>query len=131
MTARPEDRSTTGLVSDLVDQTTTLFRKEVQLLRAEASEKTSQAFAAIGLIAGGLVLALTAINVLAAALVAGLTELGIEGGWAALIVGAVLAVIGYALVSSGINNLKASNLTPNRTVSSVQKDIEVARESVQ
>lgn len=126
----PEDRSTTNLVGDLINQSSDIFRKEVQLFRAEISEKSTQAIAAVGMIAGGLILALTAINVLAAALVAALAELGIESGWAALIVGVAIAIIGYALVNSGVQSLKASSLTPDRTVSSVQKDINVAKESV-
>lgn len=125
-----ESRSTTTLLGDLVHQVSELFRKEIQLFRAEIGEKTNQAVTAAGLIVGGIVLAITAINVLAAALIAGLAELGIDSGWAALIVGVALAVIGYGLVNSGIQSLKASSLAPDRTQRQIQKDVQVAKESV-
>lgn len=60
---------------------------------------------AIGMIVAAAVVALTALNVLTAALVAALAELGIPGGWSALIVGVALAVgaaIGAALPQTRI-----------------------------
>ena len=42
------ERSAPALVGDLIGQTTELFRKEVQLLRAELNEKSSKAVAAVG-----------------------------------------------------------------------------------
>ena len=85
------DRSASSLLGDLVSQVTELFRKEIMLLRAELGEKATQAVTACGLIVAAVVLALTALNVLAAALVVALENLGIPGGWAALIVGVILA----------------------------------------
>lgn len=124
-----EQRSTATLLTDIVNQISELFRKELQLFRAELDEKTNQAFAAIGSIVAGLVLALVALNALAAALIAGIAALGISEGWSALIVGVVIAVVAYVLVSSGTKNLKAARLAPNRTAESLRKDAEVARES--
>ena len=51
-------------------------------------------------------MALAALHVLAAALVAALTELGIPAGWSALIVGVGLALIAWAMVQKGVNELK-------------------------
>ena len=107
-----------------------LIRKEIQLLRAEMGEKLNQATTAVGLLAAAAIMALVALNVLAAALVAALAEAGLGGGWAALIVGAVIAIVALMMAKKGANDLKASSLTPNRTISSVRKDAEVARESV-
>lgn len=126
----PESRSTTTLLSDLVNQVSELFRKEIQLFRAEINEKTTQVFAALGMIVGGLILVVTAINVLTAALVAGLAELGIPEGWAAVIVGVAAAIIAYGLVNSGVQSLKASSLAPERTQRQVQKDAQVAKEKM-
>ena len=125
-----DSRSTTTLLSDLVNQVSELFRKEIQLFRAEIHEKTTQAFAALGMIVGGLILVVTAINVLTAALVAGLVELGLGEGWAALIVGIAAAIIAYGLVNSGVQSLKASSLAPERTQRQLAKDAKVAKESV-
>lgn len=124
-----DERSAPALVGDLLTQTTDLFRKEVQLLRAEMSEKANQATVAAGMILGAVVLALVALNVLAAALVAALSNI-MDAGWAALIVGGVLAIIAYIMASKGINDLKATNLAPSRTANAVSKDASMAKERV-
>ena len=123
-------RSMTSLFSDVVGLVGGLVRKEVDLVRAEVSENASRAGVAIGLIAGGVVLTLVALNVLSAAIVAGLAELGIEGGWAALIVGAVYFVIAVILVRKGMNDLKAASLAPTRTAHSVREDVLVLKEKI-
>lgn len=123
------DRSAPALIGDLISHVTELFRKEMMLLRAELNEKGNQVMTAVGMIAGALVLAITALNVLAAALVAALAEF-MPGGWAALIVGVVLALIAWFMASSGINNLKTANLTPRRTADSLSKDATMAKERV-
>lgn len=124
------ERSAPALVGDLLNQTSELFRKEIQLFRAEVGEKTSQVFMAVGLLAAAAVIALTALNVLAAALVAALDNLGLSGGWAALIVGVAFAILAYILAQKGINDLKAQNLTPDRTQRSLAKDAALAKEKV-
>ena len=93
-----------------------------RLARAEISENLSRAIVAVGLIAGAAIIALVALNVLAAALVAGLTELGLDAGWAALIVGAVLGLLAYLLILKGINDLKLSSLAPTRTARNLRRD---------
>jgi uncharacterized membrane protein YqjE len=121
--------STTGLLTQLVNSVSDLFRKETQLFRVELSEAGAQIGRAIGMVVAGVVFALTALNVLSAALVAALTEAGIAGGWAALIVGGVIAIIAFALVSKGGNDLKASSLAPNKSMRSVQKDAAMVKEA--
>jgi hypothetical protein len=125
-----EDRSLKDLIGDLSSSITTLFRKEIQLARAETSEKVTQVAVAIGSIAGGAILALAALIVLLQALVIALAAAGVPAGWASLIVGAVVAVIAYALIHKGTNDLKASNLAPSRTVDSLKRDAQVAKEQV-
>lgn len=124
------NRSAASLLGDLAHQIPELFRKELQLFRAEIGEKTNQAFAAIGMIVGGLVIALTALNVLAAALVAALEEAGLAAGWAALIVGVGLAIVAYLLARKGADDLKATNLAPNKTARAVSKDAQMAKEKI-
>ncbi|MCJ8139185.1 phage holin family protein [Falsirhodobacter halotolerans] len=126
----PNRKSTTGLMGDLVGNVNELFRKEIQLLRAETSEKISQAFTAVGKIAAGLVIVLVALNVLAFALVAGLAELGLGAGWAAVLVGVIFSVIALILVKNGINDLKAGHLAPARTANSLSKDANAIKDTV-
>ena len=127
----PNDRSLKELFTDLTNSVSTLFRKEIELARAETSEKISQAGVAAGSIAAGAILALAALIVLLQALVIALTELGLAPGWASLIVGGVVAIIAFALIYKGINDLKASNLAPTRTVESLRRDATMVKEQAQ
>lgn len=122
------NKSAAGLLSDAIAHMSSLVRKEVDLARAEVSENVNRAGVAVGLLAGALVIALVALNVLAAALVAGLTEWGLEAGWASLIVGLVLAVIALAMAVKAKNDLKLSNITPSRTAKNVQRDAQALKE---
>jgi len=126
----PQQKSAPSLFGDLARQLPDLFRKELQLLRAEIGEKADQAARALGMIVAAIVIALTALNVLAAALVAAIENAGVAPGWSALIVGVVLAGIALALAGKGSNDLKASSLKPQRTVNAVAKDAQMAKETV-
>ncbi|HZA65709.1 MAG TPA: phage holin family protein [Geminicoccaceae bacterium] len=128
---RATDRSFTSLLSELSRDITTLFRKEIELARAETSEKVTRSFVAIGSIAGGAILALAALMVLLQALVIAIAELGVPAGWSSLIVGVVVAAIAYGLIQKGTNDLKAGSLAPSRTINSLKRDAQVAKEQVQ
>ena len=123
-----DDRSLKELFGDLSHSVSNLFRKEIELARAEASEKISQAGVAAGSIAAGGILALAALIVLLQALVIALTELGLAPALSSLIVGGVVAIIAFALIYKGINDLKGSNLAPRRTVESLRQDAHMVKE---
>ena len=128
---RTSERSLGTLVTDLSRDISTLFRKEIQLARAETSEKITQAMVAVGAIAGGAMLALAALIVLLQALVIAIAELGVPPALAALVVGVVVAAIAYGLIHKGTNDLKAGTLAPTRTIGSLKRDARVAQEQVQ
>jgi len=123
-----DERSFKELFGDLTSSVSTLFRKEIELARAEASEKVGQAALATGSLAGGAILALAALIVLLQALVIALTELGLAPGWSALMVGGVVAIIAFILIYKGMNDLKASSLAPTRTVESLRRDAHMVKE---
>jgi VIT1/CCC1 family predicted Fe2+/Mn2+ transporter len=127
----PTERSLGVLVTELSRDITTLFRKEIELARAETSEKITQAMVAVGAIASGAILAIGALIVLLQALVIAIAELGVPPALAALIVGVVVAVIAYALIYKGTRDLKAGSLAPTRTLDSLKRDARVAKEQVQ
>jgi drug/metabolite transporter (DMT)-like permease len=126
-----DDRSLKELLGDLTQSVTTLLRKEIELARAETSEKISQAGVAAGAIAGGGILALAALIVLLQALVIALTELGLAPALSALIVGGVVAIIAFALIYKGMKDLKASNVAPTRTVEALRRDAHLIKEHAQ
>ncbi|WGH79469.1 phage holin family protein [Jannaschia ovalis] len=129
---KDEDRrkGTAGLFADVLTHVSNLVRKEMDLARAEMGENLQRAGVAVGLLVGAMVIALVALNVLAGALVAAIAELGLETGWAALIVGGVLALIAYLMVAKGLNDLKATSLAPTRTAKNVRRDAEAVKESM-
>ena len=45
--------------------------------------------------------------------------------------GAVVAIIAFALIYKGMNDLKASNLAPTRTVEALKRDAHMVKEQVQ
>lgn len=122
MTDQTRTESTGSLFSDAIKQISTLVRGEVDLARAEVDQNLRRAAAALGMLVAAVVIALTALNVLSAAVVSGLTEAGIDAGWAALIVGVVLGVIAAILVSKGTSDLKLSSLAPTRTAENIKRD---------
>jgi ABC-type uncharacterized transport system permease subunit len=124
----PTNKSAAGLLSDAIAHMSALVRKEVDLARAEVSENMSRAGIAVGFLAGALVIALTALNVLAAALFAGLAETRLAPGWSALIVGIVLGIIAFALAMKAKNDLTLSSIAPTRTAKNVQRDAQALKE---
>tara|TARA_R110001592_G_scaffold276663_1_gene543774 strand:- start:356 stop:754 length:399 start_codon:yes stop_codon:yes gene_type:complete len=127
MTTDP-NKTTGSLLSDALTHVSSLVRSEVDLARAEINDNLKSAGIAIGMIAGAVVVALTALNVLTAALVAALTEAGVPAGWSALIVGIALAIVAYFMVSKGTNDLKLSSLAPTRTAKNVKRDAQAVKE---
>src|SRR3712207_3765482 len=87
--------SVTDLFGNAISQISTLFRKEIQLARAEMGEKLGNATGAITPIAAGGGLLLGALIVLLFALVSLLVSFGIAQGYAELIVGLFAALVGY------------------------------------
>ena len=131
-----EGRPLTELVGGLVGDLSSLFRKEIQLAKTEASEKVSEVSGAVGSIAVGGVLLLGALGVLLAAVVSLLSALMVNAGvnptlsnaLGALVVTLVVGIIGCTSLSKGLHALKASNLNMNRTASSLGRDANVVKE---
>jgi hypothetical protein len=121
-------RSGGELIADLVTRAPALFRKELDLLRAEMDEKKALVGRGFGLVAAGAILALTSLNVLAAALVTALIALGVATGWASLIVGAGVGLLALLLMRQGAATLKSVTFAPERTNRSIRKNVTLAKE---
>ncbi len=125
------------LLSGLVGDISGLFRKEIQLAKAEASEKLDEALKASRNLAVGAVLAIGATGVFLAALVTGLAALLVNMGMAdtaasfiaGIIVAAVIGVIAWTMISRGLTELKANKLNMQRTTNSIRMDAETVKES--
>ena len=121
-----ESDSAAGLLGRLMGEVSTLFRKEIALAKAEVSEAASEAKAgAISVAAGGAIL-FAGVLVLLAAIVLLLAQV-METWLAALIVGAVVAVIGFVLMQSGKKKLEPSSFKPERAQEALRKDKEMVQ----
>ena len=122
-----QSRSVPDLLSDLLRETTELFRTEGRLIRAEISDKLTQIQLAGGSLVAGAICLLVSLIVLSGALVVALGKIMDPAG-AALLVGVVIAVIGIVLLAAGKKNLEAVNLAPERSLGQLQKDGQLVKE---
>jgi VIT1/CCC1 family predicted Fe2+/Mn2+ transporter len=121
-----EPDSAAGLLSRLMGEVSTLFRKEIALAKAEVSEAASEAKAgAISVVAGGAIF-FAAVLVLLAAFVLLLAKF-MEPWVAALIVAVVVAVIGFVLIQTGKKKLDPASFKPERTQDALRKDKEMVQ----
>lgn len=131
-----ESRPLAELLGGLASDISNLFRKEIQLAKAEASEKLSQTIGGVVSLLIGAVLALGALGVLLSAIVSLLASFFINQGMdpamsnaiAAGIVTIVVGIIAYIFVNRGLSALKASNLNLNRTTASLSRDADIVKE---
>ena len=128
------ERPVGELVKQLADQTSTLVRQEIDLAKAELTQKGKEAGKGAGLFAGAAVVGLLAAGALTAFLIMLLD--GAVANWlAALIVGVVFAAIAGALALAGRNRIqRATPPVPEQTVETVKEDVQWAktrRESAQ
>jgi fatty acid desaturase len=129
MRGATEERSVGELFGMLADQTKTLVNQEVALVKAEASEKAKIAGKGVGFLAAGGFVAYAGLL----AVIAGIILL--VGQWvpmwvSALIIGIIVALVGYLLVQKGLNDLKAENLKPRQTAGSLKENKEWLQEQV-
>ncbi|RMA43076.1 phage holin family protein [Rhodophyticola porphyridii] len=130
MTDTPDTKESGSLISSVLLHLSRLIRKEFELAKAEMSEKVNRAAFAIGLLVIGAILLLSALNVLAGAAVAGLVELGLTPGWAALSVAGVVLLIAAVLGARGISILKTTRFAPTETVETISNDFATLKESI-
>jgi hypothetical protein len=129
MPALREDRSIGELFGQLTQDMTLLFRQELQLARVEMSDKISRLTAnLISVAAGGFVAYLGGLALVAAVILAIRDLANISLAVSALIVGAVLALVGYVMLQRGRKELKRVDLAPRRTVESLKDDVQWAKE---
>ena len=136
MAKTDEGRPLAELLGGLAGDISTLFRKEIQLAKAEASEKFSETLAGVVSLLIGAVLALGALGVLLTAIVSVLAAFFVNqdmdptlaNALAAGIVGVVVGIIAWFFASKGLNALKARNLNMNLTASSLSRDADIVKE---
>ena len=120
--ARNGDKGVVDLAGDALKEIATLLQTELQLLRAEISEKLTFTALSAALIGGGALLLMATILLLLQAAIAGLIDYGFSSPVAILIVAAATLVAGGGLIWFGLNRLSLARLAPSKTLDQLQKD---------
>jgi hypothetical protein len=118
------ERPARELVKDLSRQVTRLARQEVELAKAEMTEKGKKAGLGIGTLAAAGVSALLALGALTAFLILALAE--VMPAWlAAFVVTGLWALVGTVLAMQGKKKLEeVGNPVPEETLESVKEDMQ-------
>ena len=127
MQSSRQDRSLGELFGDLSREMTNLVRQEVALARTEMSQKASEIGKDIGFLAVGAAVAYAGFLAILAAIIIALA-LVLPWWLAALIVGIVVAAIGYFLIRRGLDALQRADLAPRQTMETLKEDAEWAKE---
>jgi hypothetical protein len=120
----PNSETMAGLLRRLVDDLSILVRKELALAKAEVTQAVDEAKAGVaGIAVGGAVLYAGFLTVLAALVM--LLARVMPAWGAALLVGAVTVIAGYAMVQAARKKFSPTNLKPELTKESLRRDKEV------
>ena len=121
------DRSMGELVQRLANETSLLVRKEVELAKAEMTEKGKKAGIGAGIFGGAGLIGLLALGALTACFILALATF-MPDWLAALIVAVVYAAIAGVLALQGREKVKeATPPVPEQTVETVKEDVEWAK----
>ena len=118
--------STGDLVKQLSEQTTTLVRKEIDLAKAELSEKGKVAGQGAGMFGGAAVVGLLALGTLTVMILAVLDK-AMDLWVAALIVTVIYGAIAAVLAMSGKDRVKQATPPAEQTVETVKEDVQWAK----
>ena len=119
--SRDDNRSLGELFSELAQETSTLVRQEVNLAKTEMSQKASRAGRHVGVMAAGGAVAYAGLLAILAALIVLLNN--VMPLWlSALLVGIVVAVVGYLLVRRALDALKREDFAPRETIETLKED---------
>ena len=121
-------RSIPALFGDAIEQLGKLVHNEVELARAEISEKVTQAGIGVAYVAAAGVLMIPVLVVLLIALALWLNQIGLSPVASHLLAAAIGAVVSVLLGLVGLNRLKPEKLTPTVTIQQVERDVAAAKE---
>ena len=122
-----DDRSLGELFAELAQETSTLVRQEVNLAKVEMSDKASRAGKHVGVLAAGGAVAYAGLLAILAGVIVLLNN--IMPLWlSALLVGIVVAVVGYLLVRRALDALKREDFAPRETMETLKEDQQWAKD---
>jgi uncharacterized membrane protein YqjE len=130
-TSGQADRSTAELLRQLSQQTGDLVRQEMELAKAELTEKGKAAGLGAGMFGGAGLVALYAVGALTASAILALAIV-LDPWLAALIVGVVYAAIAAILALTGRKKVEqATPPVPEQAIESTKEDVEWTKQRAQ
>ena len=109
------------LFGDLASEMSNLVRQEVALARVEISQKAKHVGKNVGyLVVGGAVAYAAALAIIAAIIM--LLGRYMPDWGAALLVGVIVAGIGWLLIGKALSALQETDMTPRQTVETLKED---------
>ncbi|MFF8973924.1 phage holin family protein [Streptomyces sp. NPDC014995] len=124
--SRGGDSSVGELLSAVTSDVQTLFRQEVELAKTEVRQEATKAGKAAGMYGGAGFAGYMVLLFLSLAAVLGLSNV-MDGGWAALIVSAVWAVVAAVLYQRGRTRMRTVAPKPEHTVETMKENAQWAR----
>jgi uncharacterized membrane protein YqjE len=122
-------RSVPEVLQDIVNNLQEIIKSEFRLAKTELKEEAARAAKPAATFGFGLVAGFYGIGFLLVAAVCGLSM--VMAGWlAALLVGAVLSIVAIALTSSSGKELKSVNAIPDKTVQSLEENVQWAKRQI-
>ena len=129
MTVPQMQRSLPEILEDIAANLTQIVRAEFRLAKTELKEGAEEVAGPGAALGAGVVLAFYSLGFLLLGAVYALSL--VMAGWlAALILGGVLTVVAGILIGAGGMKLKRVNLTPNKTIRTLEEDVQWAKQQI-
>jgi uncharacterized membrane protein YqjE len=127
MAAPLMQRSVPEILQDIATNLTQIVRSEFRLAKSELKEGAEKAAGPGAVLGAGVVLGFYGLGFLLLAAAYALSS--VMAGWlATLIVGGVLVVSAGILISAGGMKLKKISLTPEKTIRTLEEDVQWAKQ---
>ena len=124
-----ENRSLGDLFAELAHETGTLVRQEVALAKAEVTQKAKQVGKNVGYLLIGGAIAYAAFLAVIATLIMLLGKVMPQWG-ATLLVGVLMAGLGWLLIDKALSALQQTEVTPRQTVDTLKEDATWLKEQI-
>jgi hypothetical protein len=124
-----ENRPLGDLFGDLATDMGNLVRQEVTLAKAEITQKAKYVGRNVSYLVVGGAVAYAALLAIVAAIIMLLAK--VMPGWgAALLVGVVIAIVGWLLIGKAMTALQQADLTPRETAETLKEDATWMKEQI-
>jgi len=124
------ERPLSRIIEDILRHTGEIIRSEIRLAQTEMKQDFQEVKHAVTYLAISGVAGMFALGFLLLAAVYGLSTF-MPPWLAAISVGVVLGIVGFVLLTKGLNLMKATSMTPDRTIQSLEDNVKWFKKRVE